>query len=376
MLSESQHNRYQRHLILKDFGEQGQEKLAAAKVLVIGAGALASPALQYLTAAGVSCIGIVDFDKIELSNLQRQVLYDTDDVGKLKAEIAAKKLQKLNPEIEFRVFPFRFNSKNAKQIVQEFDVVIDATDNFATRYLINDVCCFLNIPFVYGAILEYEGQMAVFNLEDPVTKIKTTYRDFYPLTSANTNSPNCSDVGVLGVLPGIIGTLQATEVIKIITGIGSVMINQVLMYQALTSSFNTYQLSAHSKSTLNAPTSLEEMMQMDYEVICNAISSNEINLREFDELRKNRNCLLVDVREIGELPELTEMEHMQLPLSKLEEGINGFKRYDKIIFVCASGQRSQTAVNRLIKLFPQNSLYSLKGGIKSLKNRMKTKVNG
>lgn len=372
MLSESQHIRYHRHLILKDFGLAAQEKLSKAKVLVIGAGALACPALQYLTSAGVSCIGIVDDDTIHLSNLQRQILYATDDIGKLKSETAAKKLNQLNPEIELKVFSLRLNQSNAARIIQEFDLVVDATDNFATRYIINDVCCFLNKPFIYGAVLQYEGQVAVFNLEDKQSKLKTNYRDLFPLTGKTNNTQTCSEVGVLGILPGIIGILQATEAIKLITGIGTVLINKVITYQALTSTFSEFYLSPHPDNQVYAPKNLKELESFDYETMCSNLTKVEIDVEAFNQVDLNKKCVMVDVREFGEMPLFTERKHLQLPLSTLEQNFNELKDFKKVFVFCQSGQRSLIAANRLKNLLPQIQVMSIKGGIIALKSKLST----
>ena len=208
MNSNQENNRYQRQLILKELGEVGQEKLVKAKVLVIGAGGLGCPALQYLTAAGIGTIGIVDFDVIELSNLQRQPLYAVEDIGKLKVDVSETKLRAINPEININVFRTQLTNQNALVIINQFDLVLDCTDNFLTRYIINDTCILLNKAFIYGAVLRFEGQCAVFNLKDIKTGTQTNYRDLFP--TADDAALSCNEAGILGVLPGIIGTIQAS----------------------------------------------------------------------------------------------------------------------------------------------------------------------
>jgi molybdopterin/thiamine biosynthesis adenylyltransferase len=220
MNSKEKYERYERQILLKEFGVAAQEKLLHAKVLVVGAGGLGCPVLQYLAAAGVGTIGIVDDDVVALNNLHRQVLYNMNDIGLSKAEIAAEKLKALNNEINVVAYNKRFTNKNALEIINAFDVVVDGTDNFSSRYIINDACVLLNKPLIYGAISKFEGQVAVFNVKDEVNKRAINYRDLFPVPPKDDEVLNCADAGVLSVLPGIIGTMQANETIKLIIGIG------------------------------------------------------------------------------------------------------------------------------------------------------------
>ena len=212
--------RYDRHIIIPDFGLEAQKKLKAAKVLVIGSGGLGSPVLLYLAAAGVGTIGIVDFDVVDDSNLQRQVLFGVDEVGKLKAEAARDRLESLNPYIDIVVHNIRLTSENALSIIKQYDVVADGTDNFPTRYLVNDACVLLDKPNVYASIFQFEGQVSVFNYVNDKGERGPNYRDLYPTPPPPGLVPSCAEGGVLGVLPGIIGSLQALEVIKVVTGVG------------------------------------------------------------------------------------------------------------------------------------------------------------
>ncbi|MFM8914116.1 MAG: HesA/MoeB/ThiF family protein, partial [Flammeovirgaceae bacterium] len=214
IFSKDELDRYSRHFVLPQFGESAQAKLKQASVAVVGAGGLGCPALQYLTAAGVGKILIFDFDQISLSNLQRQVLYTSDDIGLLKAEVACARLKKLNAHVQLQPHCLKLNSGNALSLLRDVNIVIDCTDNFPTRYLLNDACVLLNQPLVYGSVFRYEGQLAIFNWKN-----SATYRDLYPLPPNPGAVPNCEQGGVLGVLPGIIGTMQANEAIKLITGI-------------------------------------------------------------------------------------------------------------------------------------------------------------
>jgi adenylyltransferase/sulfurtransferase len=216
--------RYHRQMMLHDIGPEGQEALKKAKVLVVGAGGLGCPALQYLAAAGVGKLGIIDFDKVNEENLQRQVLYGLNDLGKLKAIIAKTRLHQQNPHVEYEIINIRLDSSNAEEIISQYDVVVDATDNFPTRYLISDACVLLKKPMVYGSIFKYEGQVSVFNYNDG-----PTYRCLYPLMPGKNEAPSPADVGVIGVLPGIIGTFQANEVLKIIIGNGNILSGKLLV---------------------------------------------------------------------------------------------------------------------------------------------------
>jgi sulfur-carrier protein adenylyltransferase/sulfurtransferase len=366
----SKHNRYQRQILLKEFGESGQEKLRQAKVLVIGAGGLACPALQYLAAAGIGYLGILDFDVVEESNLHRQILYNSDDIGKPKAEIAAKKIKALNPYVQTEVFNLKINNSNALSIIQSFDVISDGSDNFSTRYLVNDACVILNKPLVYGAVLRFEGQLAVFNVEDQETHVKTNYRDLFPEINLSNTHLSCKDLGVLGVMPGLIGILQATEVIKLITGIGKPLVNKILSYNALSNHF--YDLELSPANNTSYPKTKEEFESYDYELNCLvASSSNEISTEEFENARKEHNVLIIDVREAGELPLVTEFEHIRLPLSQLQEKANAISAKDKIILFCNSGQRSLKAQSILKNVFPTQTSFSLEGGIIAWKQSQK-----
>lgn len=224
ILSDNEKARYDRHLIIPEIGETGQLKLKKARVLVVGAGGLGSPVLQYLVAAGVGTIGIVDADEVSISNLQRQILYNEDEVGRSKAKTSARKLGLQNRNVDFKVYPFFLNVENAAEIIPGFDIILGCTDNFPSRYLIDDICAENGIPYVHGSISEFEGQVAVFNYEGG-----PSYRSVFPEVLEDNDLP----MGVMGVLPGIIGSMQACEVIKIITGIGTVLSGKLMIYDAL-----------------------------------------------------------------------------------------------------------------------------------------------
>lgn len=238
MLSKEEISRYSKQILLPEIGIKGQEKLKEAKVLVIGAGGLGCPVLQYLGAAGVGTIGIVDFDIVDITNLHRQVLYNVDEIGKSKAIIASEKILSSNPNIKTDIFNLKFESSNAQEIISFYDIIVDCTDNFETRYLINDTCIILGKPFVYGGIHKFEGQLSVFNYPIKDGSIGPSYRDVFPQGSNDESEINCSITGVIGVLPGIIGTMQANEVIKMITGIGEVCSGKLIIYNCLNNTFH------------------------------------------------------------------------------------------------------------------------------------------
>ena len=368
MYSENTNQRYQRQILLKEFGEAAQNKLGQAKVLVIGAGGLGCPALQYLAAAGVGTIGIIDFDTIDLSNLQRQVLYSTHDIGKSKVDTAILKLKALNPEIQVNGFPIRITNQNALELVRNYDLVIDGTDNFPTRYLINDACVLLNKPLVYGAVLRFEGQVGVLNLADPITNIKTNYRDLFPEPPDASSSPSCHEAGVLGVLPGIIGLMQATEAIKIITGIGKSLSNKIVSYNALENTFYDFQISSTQKSRKLIPFDELSFSNFNYEWFCNGSSNApEISVEEFDALRVSELITIIDVREKGELPTVLEFPCKNLPLGELETFLPTLNTVNKIVLFCKSGSRSVKALKIVKAKFPHSEAFSLAGGIEAWK---------
>ena len=237
ILKPEQRNRYERHISLPEIGEKGQQKLLDSRVVIIGAGGLGSPAALYLTAAGVGTIGVVDMDTVEESNLQRQILHSTETIGKNKVDSAEKTLSTLNPDVNIITYNTRLNKDNAIEIIENYDVVVDGTDNFQTRYLINDASVKTGKPVVHGSIFKYEGQITVFDPKDG-----PTYRDIFPEPPENGTAPNCTEAGVLGVLPGIIGSIQALETIKLILGIGEGLLGRLLVFDALEMSFHEYKI--------------------------------------------------------------------------------------------------------------------------------------
>ena len=356
--------RYQRQILLNEFGEVAQHKLLNSKVLVCGAGGLGSPALLYLAAAGVGTLGIADFDNVELSNLQRQILYSTNDIGKPKVAIATQKLNELNPEINIITHKDFLNNKNAIEIISQYDLVIDGTDNFETRYMINDLCVILKKTLIYGSILRFEGQIGVFNYKKNEDEITTNYRDLYPNPPDPRNAISCNESGVIGVLPGIIGTMQANEAIKIITETGTPLTNQILTYNSLYNTFYTVNILPNKSDKSVIPHSIEEFMNFDYKWFCSSKNvSHEINIDEFKKILESEKLTIIDVREEYETPETNDFEYLKVPMSNIYEFVNTFNSKNKIVVFCQTGIRSISITKILKEELPENDIYSLKGGI-------------
>ena len=349
MLTSEEKKQYSRHLILDKIGESGQLKLKQAKVLVIGAGGLGCPVLQYLTAAGVGNIGIIDDDVVDQSNLQRQILYTTDDIGISKALSASKRLSKLNPFVKFDVYQEKLTRENAISLFEQYDVIVDGSDNFSTRYLTNDAAVLTNKPLVYGAIFKFEGQVSVFNYNE-----SATYRCLYPTAPKPEESPNCSEVGVIGVLPGIIGSFQANEAIKIICEVGEVLQNKVLLYDTLTMRQLLLKFEKTEKANI---TELEE----DYDFFCGIKSvAKKITLEEVESNLEAYN--LLDVRQ--------EYEHedyniggQNIPLDELDDRLDEVETDKPIVVYCATGNRSKRAIALLEDNGFTVELINLKNGI-------------
>lgn len=364
------YERYERQIILKEFGEIAQQKLLHAKVLVIGAGGLGCAALQYIAAAGVGTIGIVDDDTISLNNLQRQVLYTVKDIGKSKAERAATRLNDLNPEIEIIPFNIRLSPQNTLDIMDAFDMIIDGTDNFSTRYMINDACVLLNKPLIYGAISQYEGQVAVFNCRKNENDSAANYRDLFPQPLNDDEVLNCEETGVLGLLPGVIGTMMANETIKIIAGIGEPLVNQLLTYNILNNQVYQVSISRRNEAGSLIPQTREAFVRTDYKLLCEPTARRfEIDVTHFSQLLESDDITVVDVREPGEDPPITEFVSEKIPLTQLKERLAGI-RTDTIVLICQTGKRSLRAAQLMSDTFGETkSIYSLRGGILLWKER-------
>ena len=341
--------RYSRQTILPEVGIEGQQKLTNASVLVVGAGGLGSPVLLYLAAAGVGRLGIIDADKVDVTNLQRQVIYVTGDEGKSKAETAAKHLSALNPEINIDTYPVWLSKDNALEIFSQYDIVVDGSDNFATRYLVNDACVILNKPLVFGSIFKFEGQVSVFNY-----KGGPTYRCLFPEPPAAGEVPNCSEIGVIGVLPGIIGTLQANEVIKIILEKGDVLSGVLYMYNALSN--EVQKLKIFKDPVASVVTELGT-----YEEVCE--TSPDIDKKTFDAWKeKNVAYQLIDVREPHEF-EQKNIGGELIPMNTIKDNLNRIREDIPVIVHCQMGGRSRKIVDFLYEKGFKN-VYNLKGGLK------------
>lgn len=351
-------SRFDRQKILPGFGAEGQEKLSRAKVLVVGAGGLGCPALLYLAAAGVGTIGIADGDSVSESNLNRQTLFGISDVGKPKAWTAASVLKEKYPDVNFKVIPEFLNTENSLEILSEFDLVLDGSDNFGTRYMINDACVLLGIPLIMGAIFQYEGQVSVFNFgENPVN-----YRDIYPVPPKGNEIPNCSETGVLGVLPGIIGNLQAAEAIKLISGTGEVLAGKMLFYNLKSCSFNEIQVNARKDSHLNIPKDKEAFKKTDYNITC-GLAENISWEKALDWAANFEKSKLIDIREPDELPKMDQEKILKVPMSVLAKNPEHLQEYENIMLFCQSGQRSLNLAEQLKKLFPEKKIFSVEGGV-------------
>jgi molybdopterin/thiamine biosynthesis adenylyltransferase/rhodanese-related sulfurtransferase len=332
--------RYSRHLALSEIGVAGQEKLKAAKVLVVGAGGLGSPSILYLAAAGVGTIGIVDFDKVDVSNLQRQVLFDTASIGEPKAEAAAKRLKALNPNLNVIAHQVELRASNVRDIFKDYDMVLDGTDRFATRYLVNDACVLLGKPLVSAAIHRFEGQALTY-----IPNRGPCYRCLFPEPPTDGLVPNCAEAGVLGVLPGVLGTIQATEAIKLITGIGEPLLGRLLTYDALGIRFDEFKFSRRDECavcgkqpTIKEPQDAAEFCSSDVLAAIRRLSAPELQVRLVREP-----VVLIDVREPREFAAGHVADAINVPIAELQQRIGELPRDQQLIFVCRSGARSLMA---------------------------------
>ncbi|WP_233357750.1 HesA/MoeB/ThiF family protein [Haloflavibacter putidus] len=353
--------RYKRHVLFKEIGEAGQAKISAAKVLVIGAGGLGCPVLQYLAAAGIGKLGIVDFDLVEESNLQRQVLFDTASIGKNKAETAREILLALNPNIDIQAYPEKLTPKNVERIFQDYEIVVDATDNFPVRYLINDACVVFNKPLVYGAIYKFEGQVTVFNFQNG-----PTYRCLFSEPPKKDAVPNCAEIGVLGVLPGIIGTMQATEVLKIILGIGKPLSGKLFCFNTLTN--QSASIGIKKNASVVAEIKARGLNFESYEEA--SFCGQPISEIDLQQLSSKENLQFIDVRELTEMPRIENENLLEIPLSGLTENLWLISKEKKKVIFCQTGIRSKTAVS-LLQAQQFTDCHSLKNGVAAFQQKQK-----
>lgn len=360
--------RYHRQLILEGFGRAAQEKLGKAKVLVAGAGGLGCPALLYLAGAGVGEIGIVDEGLVELSNLHRQVLFSMEDMGKYKADCAARALKRLNPEIRLSPLPVKLDTANTLDILREYDVVIDGLDNFQGKYMINDACAFLDKPLVYGAVTRFEGQVAVFNAGPENEKVN--YRDIFPEPPFEDETLSCSEAGILGILTGIIGCFQAAECLKLLTATGDPLVNKLLTYNVLNHRSYILDIPGTPAGKELVPKNEAAFRGLRYALNCRAdMAVLEIDSLRMQDLIQRGGVDLVDVRDPDERPPLSSLAHLNIrlhiPLSELAHRHAEIKK-DTVIFLCRSGKRSLQAARLFSGLYGGRAVYSLKGGMEGL----------
>lgn len=357
-LSQEELIRYSRHISLDEIGKDGQLTLKSSKVLCVGIGGLGNPALLYLVAAGVGTIGLIDHDVVQPTNLQRQVLYTDSNIGQSKVSVAKATLQQRNPYVNILTFEEKLSKENANNIISKFDVVIDCTDNFMARYLINDVCCSLSKPNVFASIFQFEGQSSVFCTQDG-----PCYRCLYPEPPSLSMSPSCTEAGVLGVLPGIMGLIQATETIKYILKLGDTLIGKLLNYNALEMNFQKYKINRRP----NCPSCALKISFTQlprYELIENKAELDyEITPADLLILTKKNNVLLVDVRELYER-EAYHIGGVHIPLNELELRASELGRNILIVTYCMSGARSKKALEILYEKGFKN-LKHLQGGIEN-----------
>jgi sulfur-carrier protein adenylyltransferase/sulfurtransferase len=359
-LSSSEELRYSRHLALREIGPTGQEKIRSARVLLIGAGGLGSPAALYLTAAGVGTIGMIDHDRVDVSNLQRQVLYGTSDIGKSKVQMARQRLEALNPFVKIEAHEAELNAANVMQIVSSYDLVLDGTDRFNTRYLSNDACVLSRKPLISAAIHRFEGQAMTY-----VPGAGPCYRCLFPSPPADGLVPNCAEAGVLGVLPGVMGVIQATEALKLIVGAGDLLVGRLLTYDALGLRFSEFKFARRSDCavcgdhpSIRAPADLPQLCRAEDLAAVTRLSASALKKL----LSQNTELAIIDVRE----PEEFAISHLggalNIPVKELEARISEIPRAERIAFVCRSGARSLTASGVAHRLGIEQVLH-LEGGL-------------
>lgn len=358
--------RYSRHLLIPEVGLEGQKKLKGSSALVIGTGGLGSPVALYLAAAGVGRIGLVDYDVVDSSNLQRQIIHGTDTIGVLKVESARDRIQDLNPDVDVEVYNEPFTSENAMRIAADYDIIIDGTDNFPTRYLTNDVSVFLGKPNVYGSIFRFDGQASVF-----YAKEGPCYRCLFPEPPPPGLVPSCAEGGVLGVLPGTIGTIQATEALKMLLGIGSPLTGKLLLYNALDMTFDFVKLKKNPKCRVCGPDAdIKELI--DYEAFCgvpghdhdegSAGADWDITAPELSERLQHNHLKLLDVREPHELEISALPDAVNIPLGGLAAHLSELDSAEDMVIFCKSGTRSARALELLVSA-GFKKVKNLKGGI-------------
>lgn len=365
-LSRDELKRYSRHIIIPEFNIEGQKKLKAARVLVVGCGGLGAPLLSYLVAAGVGTIGLMDPDTVDESNLHRQTLFTLDDVGKPKVEAAAKRLSLQNPHVQLHQYHEKLSTENALEVIGQYDLVADGTDNFPTRYLVNDACVLLDKVNVYASIYRFEGQVSVFNYQFPGGERGPNYRDIYPTPPPPGQVPSCAEGGVLGVLPGIMGSLQANEVIKVITGIGEPLAGTLFVFDTLSFESRKLKFPKNPANPLQK-TSKAKLQNTDYELFCGQVASQnqsvaEISVHDLENMiLTDKDFMLLDVREPYEY-DIANLGGELIPLQEINARWQTIPMEKTVVVHCRSGQRSQKAIE-ILQDKGFTNLFNLKGGI-------------
>ncbi|MBC8285932.1 MAG: molybdopterin-synthase adenylyltransferase MoeB [Nitrospinae bacterium] len=379
-LTQDQINRYSRHLLLPEVGVEGQEKICDSKVLLIGTGGLGSPLALYLAAAGVGNLGLIDFDVVDLSNLQRQVVHGESTVGKLKVDSAKARIADLNSSINVTTYNTRLSSENVMEIFADYDIIVDGTDNFPTRYLASDACVLLKKPYIYGCILRFEGQASVFD-----SRVGPCYRCLYPAPPPPGLVPSCAEGGVIGILPGIVGLIQANEVIKLILGVGDSLVGRLLLFDALSMKFREMKLRKDPSCPIcgDNPTITE---LIDYEQFCGIVpveestadQEKEIAVEQVKQMLDAKHAFkLIDVREPSEYGICKIAGATLIPLGDIEAKdtalLNGLSPDDEIVLHCKAGVRSMKALKALEEMGFRN-LKSMRGGINEWSEKIDSSV--
>lgn len=357
-LSENEQHRYTRHFLLPEIGCEGQERLKAARILLIGLGGLGSPAALYLAAAGVGKLGLLDADTVDLSNLQRQILYSTEDVGRLKVEIARDKIQALNPHVDCIALGEKFSEQNAEALLEDYDIVIDGTDNFTAHYLINDACVLFNKPLVAASVLKFEGQLTTI-----IPHKGPCYRCLYPNPPSQGSIPSCADIGVLGSVPGMLGVMQANEAMKLILSIGKSLQGRILLCNLLRGEFRTIRLEKHKHCPLCGEHPIITQLTSLPETVC--AFQHEVSAEDLKQLfQRPQPPTLLDVRTEEEYIARHIEGAILIPVSEIEERWQELNMENEIVVYCQSGKRSAHAIS-LLRSKGFLHLYNLSGGIMS-----------
>lgn len=367
-LNSAELSRYSRHLIIPEFGIEGQKKLKASRVLVVGTGGLGAPLLQYLTAAGIGTIGILDFDIVEDSNLQRQVLFSTADIGRPKVEAAAERLRSQNPHVKFIIHNERLTSENALRIFEDYDIIADGTDNFPTRYLVNDAAVKLGKVNVYASIFRFEGQVSVFNHRNDLGEYGPNFRDLFPAPPPPGLVPSCAEGGVIGVLPGIIGSMQANEVIKVASGVGEPLSGRLFTFDASAFETRIFNLTK-SESNAHRTENSEAIELIDYQQFCGIDDQKEaVNIKSItptelhEKINRKEEIQIIDVREPFEY-EISNINGILIPKGEILDQVTKIESEIPVVVHCKAGARSAAVIRLLEEKYGFKNLYNLEGGI-------------